>query len=590
MKSKKWFIFCVCVCIFGGTVNSAVADTADQIHFTVISNTAMTFDWIGTADHIYYGTDPANLVNSVVAVHPPFLPVIADPWTSNAGPYWEAKLTGLQQNTIYSYKIGDSGQVKTFLTPPPRGVSGFRTCSVSDLHNNSTECLAMFDQIVGLNPDFVITTGDTTGGDSGGQSYVDTRFHTAMAWSQEAAWMPIWGNHDWQDNPSNDDLRTLKGRFDIANPQTAYGSPTPGCCDEDWGWFDYGNVRFISCPERYNSSYTWQNWETAAKPIFAAAQNDPNIKFIVTLVHQSPWTSTVSRYPGSSTQQAIWNRMRASYSKYVLDLSGHNHNYERYQLSNGLTTIINSTCGAYYRAWASPTKPTNCAYRAIHYGILVLDFSANAIQGQYICSVNTSRTGTDYDVEEDVCGTPNQVGMVIDSFTIGTPDSAAPTPNPMTWASAPAAIDETSIGMTATTATDGSGVEYFFQNTTAGMDSHNSGWQLGTSWTDTGLDAGTTYTYQVKARDKSPTNNETAVSTPPALATTLGGGIAGDLDGSGAVDMLDFVEFAAYWLEDDCAAPDWCGGANLTQPVDNTVDFSDLNILVGNWLEGVAIE
>jgi hypothetical protein len=428
--------------------NVPSSDTADQIHFTIISNTAVTFDWIGTADSIYYGTSAGSLNNTVVAVHPSELPVVANPWTSNPGPFWEARLTGLQQNTLYYYKIGSSGQVHKFKSPPPAGTAGFRVCSTSDMHDSSTECVAMFNQIAGLNPALVLTTGDTTGGDSGGQEYVDTRFHDAMVWSQDAAWMPIWGNHDWEDNPKSDDLRTLKGRFDIPNAGTVPSSPADGAGGyeryEDWGWFDYGNTRFISWPERYVSS-TWGEWQFLAAPVFLVAQNDPNIKFIVTFGHQSAYTSTNRRYPGNPDMQNILNDFHTSYSKYKLDLSGHNHQYERYQMPNGMNYVINSTAGAYYHEkWDKQalTKPSNCAYRAIHYGIVVLDISDTAIQGQFICSVNTTRSGEDFSIEEPVCSAPN---AVIDSFTIAAPlqNTNAPTPNPT--ASAPVAASPTSI-------------------------------------------------------------------------------------------------------------------------------------------------
>jgi hypothetical protein len=135
--------------------------------------------------------------------------------------------------------------------------------------------------------------------------------------------------------------------------------------------------------------------------------------------------------------------------------------------------------------------------------------------------------------------------------------------------------------MTATTATDGSGVEYFFHNVTD--PNHDSGWQTGTTRTDANLSVNTLYTYQVKARDKSPTHNETAYSTTADAATWP----MGDLNGDGAVDLLDFAKFAAHWLETGCVTPDWCGGADLNQPLDDTVNFYDLEILVGSWLLGV---
>jgi hypothetical protein len=79
--------------------------------------------------------------------------------------------------------------------------------------------------------------------------------------------------------------------------------------------------------------------------------------------------------------------------------------------------------------------------------------------------------------------------------------------------------------MTATTGSDATGpVQYFFQNTTSGMESHNSGWQTSTSWTDTGLTASTTYSYQVQARDSvSPTPNVGGWSTTQSATTQAGG-------------------------------------------------------------------
>jgi hypothetical protein len=96
-------------------------------------------------------------------------------------------------------------------------------------------------------------------------------------------------------------------------------------------------------------------------------------------------------------------------------------------------------------------------------------------------------------------------------------DATPPTPNPMTWATPPAAASETSITMTATTASDPSGVEYYFTCTAGG--GHDSGWQNSPVYTDTGLTPGTSYTYTVKARDKSLAQNPTTASDPASIAT-----------------------------------------------------------------------
>ncbi|MBN2020913.1 MAG: hypothetical protein JW749_11905, partial [Sedimentisphaerales bacterium] len=89
-------------------------------------------------------------------------------------------------------------------------------------------------------------------------------------------------------------------------------------------------------------------------------------------------------------------------------------------------------------------------------------------------------------------------------------DTNAPTPDPMTWTLEPTATGETSIEMTATTASDISGVEYYFDCLTAG--GHDSSWQDSTYYEDTGLDPDTEYSYRVQARDKSPAQNATGWS------------------------------------------------------------------------------
>ena len=75
--------------------------------------------------------------------------------------------------------------------------------------------------------------------------------------------------------------------------------------------------------------------------------------------------------------------------------------------------------------------------------------------------------------------------------------------------------------MVATTATDTSGVEYYFDcNEPVSPGCHDCNWQDSTVYVDSGLDPNTTYTYRVKARDKSTAQNETQFS-DPCSATTL---------------------------------------------------------------------
>jgi len=108
--------------------------------------------------------------------------------------------------------------------------------------------------------------------------------------------------------------------------------------------------------------------------------------------------------------------------------------------------------------------------------------------------------------------------VVVSARSTGPPDTTPPTPDPMTWASAPAAVSSTAIEMTADTASDPSGVEYYFTCTAGG--GHDSGWQdEDPSYEDTGLTPETPYTYTVTARDKSFNQNATAASTEESATT-----------------------------------------------------------------------
>ena len=143
-----------------------------------------------------------------------------------------------------------------------------------------------------------------------------------------------------------------------------------------------------------------------------------------------------------------------------------------------------------------------------------------------------------------------------ESATTDAEDLTAPSPDPMTWAVVPHAIDSSIISMTATTATDVGGVEYYFECTAGG--GNDSGWQDNPEYEDSGLDSGTQYSYRVQARDKSPNQNATAWSTTES-ATTMSavtlfsdGFESGDLDtggwtSDGAVDVSNKSEYSGKY-------------------------------------------
>jgi methionine-rich copper-binding protein CopC len=100
-------------------------------------------------------------------------------------------------------------------------------------------------------------------------------------------------------------------------------------------------------------------------------------------------------------------------------------------------------------------------------------------------------------------------------------DTTAPTPDPMGFAIPPMASSPGSITMTAATAHDLMGVEYYF--TCAAGGGNDSGWQDSPVYTDSGLTPGVQYSYAVMARDKQPGLNETAASAAASAAIPASG-------------------------------------------------------------------
>ena len=118
---------------------------------------------------------------------------------------------------------------------------------------------------------------------------------------------------------------------------------------------------------------------------------------------------------------------------------------------------------------------------------------------------------------EDTCARTKGLMDRIISLYFPVNEYDSPTPDPMTFATAPFASGDDSISMVATVATDSSGVEYYFTCTAGG--GNDSGWQVSRNYTDTGLALDTQFTYTVTARDMSPNQNTTAASAGASAST-----------------------------------------------------------------------
>jgi chitodextrinase len=430
-------------------VTANMAFAADEIHYTVTGQNSVTFDWRGTAveNSIGFGLSP-GAYTQVTAIAPNPAP------NSSQGPFWEAKLAGLKENSLYYYSIGN-GPERTFRTPPVLGSSGFTVYAQGDIGDTTSyfNTGAVQDLVANGQPALMLGLGNLARGVSNGKAAVDQHFNDVMAWSKEAAYMPVWGAAEWQGN-ANDNFANYKGRFDLPNPQTSPGTPLAG--GEDWYWYDYGNTRFIALPGSWAGA--WSDWNTKADALMAQAQADPKIQYIVTFGFDAVYSS--GHFPGSATLKSMLDTLGDKNNKYVLNLNSQSRNYERSHPQHGVVHVTAGTGGASLAQdgtclWLTCTQPTWSAFRAMHQGALKLNFTATGIEGAFICGPTG---GGSNDV---TCAK----GSAVDSFKIAAPVSAGGTSNSgvvTTPSTGPASCAQASLD--ATKATLDSGFGYYIDN------------------------------------------------------------------------------------------------------------------------------
>ena len=377
---------------------------ADEIHWIMDGPDSVSFDWRGTAPAVRYGLPP-TYDHSALGRAPKPMPF------SSPGPFRQALLKKLSPGTTYHYEIGSCGD-HTFHTPPVRGSAGFVVDVEGDIgaSTNYKDVIPDQELVASDLPALVLVLGDLSYGHPNGQAAVDQHFNDMMTWSQDTAYMPAWGNHEW-DVQKDDDLRNYKGRFLLPHAQASPGAPAAGGHGQDWSWFDYGNTRFISFPEPYTDA-TWPAWHKKAKRLMDQAQADPNITFIVTFGHRPPYTS--GYHHSSMVLRKEMTDLADHHSKYVLNVNGHNHDYERSYPEHGLVSVTAGIGGSELEESHTPClfrvcpKPSWSAFRAMHFGILKLSFSDMQIKGAMLC-------GPAGGGKNDVQCAP---GDVIDRFTI----------------------------------------------------------------------------------------------------------------------------------------------------------------------------
>lgn len=377
----------------------ASSGSADEIKYSYgDTRDEVVFSWRGDADVIYYGLDE-SYGSFVTASESDITPVDIQ------GPFMEARLSGLSLGTTYHYKIGSDGTDNTFTTAASDNGS-FYAVAIGD--TIASDCRTyqqeMNSLVRSMQPSMVLHHGDMAIANECGvpavhQFYMDLQ----NSYSTYAAFMPVWGNHEYGKPTSKapagtprDSLANYKGRSAIPNPQTVpndtasktshpgcgqeIGSNVNTCMGEDWGWFQSGRVLFISYPEPWWNAIT--DWRAKAGALMAQAQTDSSIDFVVTYGHRPVISST--GYTPPKDWNTAFSQLANSYSpsstnpngKYVLDLTGHRHNMEVFADWNNLTQVVNGGGGQGLINFQ--TVLSGSTFRAKHLGFSTLSYDGQA--------------------------------------------------------------------------------------------------------------------------------------------------------------------------------------------------------------------
>ena len=415
MRHKSVFALLAAMLLHAAPLLAPPARAADEIHWTMLGPTSVAFDWRGSGTTLRWGLTSAY-GSTVTGATPTPLPF------SSVGPFREVRITGLSPGLTYHYSV-DGGPDHTFHTTPAAGTK-FSVYAEGDIGDTvSYARVGAVQKLIAQDlPSFVLVVGDLTYGNAHGQAAVDNHFNNVMKWSQDAAYMPAWGNHEW--DASTDDFRNYKGRFAFPNPQTSPGAPSAGGPGEDWYWFDAGNVRFIAYPEPFSGA--WSDWNTKAKALMDAAQADPAIRFIVTYGHRPAYSS--GHHPGDATLKSYMDALGAAHNKYVLNLNGHSHDFERTKPQGGVVHVTVGIGGSSLEEdgsclWLGGCPaPSYTAFRAFHHGTLRMRFTPTSIHLDAICGP-VGDTGSN---KNDITCTS---GDIFDALVIGTDvTTAAPPP------------------------------------------------------------------------------------------------------------------------------------------------------------------
>jgi 3',5'-cyclic AMP phosphodiesterase CpdA len=284
----------------------------------------------------------------------------------------QARFAELSPDTIYCYQLRAPGADSDFVyaggfrtAPGPDG--SIRFSALGDLGASTSDQKAVLEQLKTVHSDLLLIPGDIAY-ESGTLAQFESHFFGV--YRDLLALVPVFpasGNHDYQS-------------ADAAAFREVFVLPTNGGADgrERWYSFDWGPVHFaiLDSEVRLEEQATWLRADLKASPL----------PWKVAVVHKPPYSSG-DHGSEDSIRKTFVPVFREEGVQLVL--SGHDHNYERSTLTDGVTYVVTGGGGRGTRKTGSSSF-TAFAARVAHFVYVVAD--ANTLTLHAI-----DATGQDFD-------------------------------------------------------------------------------------------------------------------------------------------------------------------------------------------------
>ena len=222
----------------------------------------------------------------------------------------EVHLTGLDPATRYSYRVRFGDQVlppASFTTAPPPGTPNWRMVVYGDNRSNPATHARNVEQIMKLDPGFVINSGDLVEVGSQYEQWKTQYFDPLRGLAEQVALFPCLGNHE-------------QNAIHYYNYHSL-----PDDQGEVYYSFDYGNAHFIALNSNaLDAPFQRGDPQTAWLIVDLEAHRDATWTFV--FFHHPLFRAHATR--GVTPQRWVWQPI---FEEYGVDLviTGHDHYYMR---------------------------------------------------------------------------------------------------------------------------------------------------------------------------------------------------------------------------------------------------------------------